>query len=233
MQETTARLFRTSLQLFDGAFSPAGAFRSGLCALSVGCWNGRALLLSKQGKNNIVARMKIQQAMSLAASLAALGLQEIHGSFVQIYEFANQLKHSHFVGWTSCDSHQSFDIDAPTISVGLNADEQSGYGSDDSNGSISSCSSSSASCCSSGGATSSDSPDASFKDEHHLSENDCKPSSREHKQCVFSCIEQNSKDQSPKAGCMNALRRRYVSPFAVCSHESLVPGRVIESKVVD
>ena len=77
------------------------------------------MLLAKQGgKSNIAARMKVQEALSLAAKMAALGLQEIHGTFAQVFEFANQLKRSHFVGWTSCDSDQSFDVDSSPIHVG-------------------------------------------------------------------------------------------------------------------
>ena len=78
--------------------------------------------------------------------------------------FSNQLKRSHFVGWTSCDSDQSFDIDSSLIHVGMDNDTSSDDDSDDSNRSVSSQGSSVRSSV--GGASSNGSSDASRGDSH-------------------------------------------------------------------
>ena len=145
--------------------------------------------MAKQGGkcSNKAARMKVQEALSLAAKMAALGMQEIHGTFAQVFEFANQLKGSHFVGWASCDSDHSFDIDSALIHVGMDNDTSSGDESDDSNRSVSSQGSSVRSSV--GGASSNGSSDASCRDSHLFSRNESRAQNSDQQQCDSSFSE--------------------------------------------
>ena len=145
----------------------------------------------------------------------AIGLQEVHGSFADIVNFAATFKSSHWVGLSVVGSCSSFDVHASSLEAPVAPRSHSD-----------SCmSSSSESCSAFSSASQSGAASSTFasRDDHFhsLQADSCSSTSSS------SHVQESHRFRS--GGVLNCLRQSDFPRDATCDHKCLVPGRRLQS----